>query len=187
MTLENQPQASSSSLPSPAPNSNTPNVRSNEPDYVRETGTTGGNLTAAYLKTVSRYSAHDYQKMIGKKNSTFSLQYFHCKLYISVNCLNYVIFFHFWSIVTCTNITKSTLRCRRTSIHSDRKTNQSGHRHLPQMSTATLIPQMSAPMSMMMLKTRKLVVETHWLQRLLIVVGPLTIRATYVVFGPLEI
>ena len=65
MTHENQPQATSSSLPSPAPNIITPDVRTNEYDYVREGGTTGGNLTAAYLKTVNRYSAHDYLKMVG--------------------------------------------------------------------------------------------------------------------------
>ena len=65
MTQENQPQATSSSLPSPAPNINTPDVRTNERDYVREAGTTDGNLTAAYLKTVNGYSAHDYQKMVG--------------------------------------------------------------------------------------------------------------------------
>ena len=98
-----------------------------------------------------------------------------------------VIFFHFWSTITCTNISKSTFHCRRTSIYSDKKINHSGHRHLPQMSTATLILQMSAPMSVIMLKKRKLLAETHWLWRLSNVIGHVTIRAIYVVFGPLEI
>ena len=134
-------------------------------------------LFSAWLTEIGRLS---------KQKFNSSLQYFHRKLYISVNFQIYVISFHFWPNI-CTNIRKSILHCRRASIYSDRSVNHSGHRHHPQMSIATLILQMSALMSMIMLKKRKLVVEKHWLRRLSIVVGPLTTRATYVVFGLLEI
>ena len=68
MTQENQSQATALSSLSPPPHNycytNYPDVRMNEYDYVRGE-TTVENQTAGYLKTVSRYSAHDYKKMVG--------------------------------------------------------------------------------------------------------------------------